>query len=662
MTLFQITSLRHKFLLGTAAGLLTLSLALIGLAAALYQHQLTQERSQASREVNRLLQAALENAMLKRDLPGLREIVNQMGQQSGIRGAMIVAPNGEIRFASDPSQLGRFFPLHMLGICQDCPPPTPPETSSQSPSQSPPITLNTQFTVDKQGREVMRSFNPVANKPVCTGCHGSIAAQPINGVLVVDYDAAPIRRQAILSAISLAGMGGVLLLATLLGGVWFIRRYVLLPVARLAHTSRALAAGHMESRSHLSGHDELADLGHTFDQMAESLQNLIRRTREQEAFLQALVDAIPDGIRVIDSENFNIVLDNRAYRDQIGLQPAQSHAGTPCHVSSQGLATPCPPSMVFCPLHEIGKNGQTCKSLMKFSQAEGGERQVEVFAAPLRAQVEGVEKHFVVESIRDLAKLLKFSQEQKLAEMARLATGVAHEIHNPLASIRLALHAMMRATEPNTEPNTELKTKPTPENDTQPGTQQPAMLREYLQMVDGEIDRCINVTERLLKLGITPQATAQLVAVNPAVEETLSLLAWEAGEDQVSIRTQLEIPTPRIMATDSELRAVVLNLAQNAIHAMPQGGRLSVSTRQDGEQVEIVFEDTGVGITAEDAPHVFDPFFSHRADGQNGTGLGLSICRSIIEGYGGKIEFDSQPGRGSRFVVRLPEASTRLSI
>jgi signal transduction histidine kinase len=628
MAFFQITSLRHKFLLGTAAGLLTLSLALIGLAAALYQHQLTQERSQASREVNRLLQAALENAMLKRDLSGLREIVTQMGQQKGVRGAMIVAPNGEIRFASDPAQLGQNFPLRSYGLCLDCPPEALPDA------------LTAQFTLDAQGREVMRSFNPVANKPVCTSCHGTAEANPINGVLVVDYDAVPIRRQAILSAVSLAGMGGVLLLATLLGGAWFIRRYVLLPVARLSDASRALSEGHMESRSKLSGDDELADLGHTFDKMAENLQNLIRRTQEQEAFLQALVDAIPDGIRVIDSENFNIVLDNQAYRDQIGLAPGNSHAGTPCHVSSFGQAAPCPPSMVFCPIHEIGKNGKPCKSLMKFAQASGGERQVEVFAAPLRAQVEGVEKRFVVESSRDLAKLLRFSQEQKLAEMARLATGVAHEIHNPLASIRLALHAMLRATEQD--------------------PQQSPVLREYLQMVDGEIDRCIDVTERLLKLGMTPQATPQLVAVNPALEETLSLLTWEAGEDKVAITTQLELPTPRIMATDSELRAVVLNLAQNALHAMPNGGSLNVITRHDGAMVEIVFEDTGVGISAEDAPHVFDPFFSHRADGQSGTGLGLSICRSIIEGYGGLIEFTSQPGRGSRFVVRLPEASTRV--
>lgn len=632
MSLLQCTSLRHKFQLGAAAGLVALSLALVGLAAALYQHQLMQERSQASREVNRLLQAALENAMLKRDLVGLREIVTQMGQQTGVRGAMILAPDGEIRFASDPAWVGRPFPFQAEVSRPGCPP--------NLPALAEPALLTTCFTLDAQEREVMRSFNPVANKPQCAGCHGEPAARPINGILVVDYDAAPIRRQALLSAMSLAGMGSVLLLATLLGGAWFIRRYVLLPVARLADASRELAAGHLESRTHLSGHDELAELGHIFDQMADNLQTLIRRTQEQEAFLQALVDAIPDGIRVIDSETFRIVIDNQAYREQIGLAPGESHAGTFCHVSSFGQPTPCPPSLVCCPLHEIDKSGLPCKTLMKFSPVRGDARRVEVFAAPLRARVGGVEKRFVVESCRDLAKLLKFSQEQKLAEMARLATGVAHEIHNPLASIRLALHSMLRNAEADEE--------------------RYGPIREYLRIVNGEIDRSIQVTEHLLKLGTTPSATPQLVAVNPAVEDTLSLLAWEAGENKVVITQDLETPTPRVFATDSELRAVVLNLAQNALHAMPDGGRLHVVSRHDGDQVEIVFEDNGVGITAEDAPHVFEPFFSHRADGQSGTGLGLPICYSIIQGYGGDISFDSRPGRGCRFVVRLPEASTRL--
>lgn len=629
MALFQLRSLRHKFLLGTAVGLLTLSLALLGLAAALYQHQLTQERSQASREVNRLLQAALENAMLKRDLPGLREIIARLGQQSDVRGAMIVAPGGEIRFASNPALIGQTFPLLEYGLCLDC------------PQQTQSVKLAALFTHDAQGREVMRSLNPVANKPLCAGCHGASATHPVNGVLVVDYDAAPIRRQAIVSAVSLAAMGGVLLIVTMLGGAWFIHRYVLKPVARLSTASHALADGDLEFRTRIEGQDELSDLGHTFDKMAENLQNLVRRIREQESFLQSLVDAIPDGIRVIDGKTFRMVLDNQAYRDQIGLAPGEEHRGIACHVSSFGRAEPCPPSMVLCPIAEIGKTGKPCKGFMNFSTHAGGQCQVEVFAAPMQAMVEGQERHFVVESSRDLAKAVKFSQEQKLAEMARLATGVAHEIHNPLASIRIALHAMLRATELDVEKN--------------------AGIREYLLMVDGEIDRCIDVTERLLKLGMTPSATPQLVAVNQAVEETLSLLSWEAQEIKATITTQLEIPSPRVLATDSELRAIVLNLAQNALHAMPDGGQLTVSTRHDGDQVGILFEDTGVGISADDALHIFDPFFSHRADGQSGTGLGLSICRAIVEAYGGKIEFTSQPGKGSRFVVRLPEASTLLS-
>ena len=626
--MFRITSLRHKFVLGATTGLVSLSLALVGLAMALYQYQLAQERSQASQEVNRLLQAALENAMLKRDLPGLRDIVARMGRQQGVRGAMIVAPGGEIRFASDPAMVGRPFPLDDHGLCLNCPEPTEPSAVSAL------------FTRDAAGHEVMRSLNPVANRVQCAGCHGAPENHPVNGIMVVDYDAAPIRHQAAISAATLAGMGGLLLLASLLGGAWFIHHYVLRPVARLSAASRELASGRLEGRANLQGRDELAELGNTFDGMAENLQSLVRRIREQEAFLQSLVDSIPDGIRVIDRESKRIVLDNRAYREQIGLAPELSHCGVACYTSSHGLDQACPPTLMLCPLHEIQRTGQPCKALMSFVRSDGGKRHVEVFAAPLSAQVEGRERQYVVEASRDLDKALKFSQEQKLAEMARLATGVAHEIHNPLASIRIALHAMLRAS-----------------------AQEPERLRvisDYLSMVDGEIDRCIAITESLLKLGMAAPPTPQLVEVNPAVAETLSLLAWEAEERKVEVVQNLAEPSPRILSADADLRTLVLNLAQNAFHAMPDGGRLEVATRQAGDWVEIEFRDQGVGISANDIQHIFDPFFSQRADGQRGTGLGLSICRSIVEAQGGRIEVDSQPGHGSRFTPILPEASTRV--
>ncbi len=617
-----MTSLRRKFLIGIAIGLTSLSLALLGLVAALYQHQLAHERSQASREINRLLQAALENAMLKRDLPGLRDVVNRLGEQDGVIGAMILAPDGEIRFASEAGLVGRRFPLETHAICLDCP----------DPAQD----LPTLFTRDFQGREVMRSLNAVRNKPICAGCHGPPAVHPVNGILVVDYDAAPIRHKAVVSAATLGGMGALLLALTLFASAWFIRRHVLRPVSLLAEASQALSEGRLDSRVRLQGDDELARLGRVFNQMADNLQDLIRRIREHEDFLQSLVDAIPDGIRVIDSETYRIVLDNRAYREQLALPEGERARGVTCHASSHGRDTPCPPSLITCPLHEIGRTGKPLKTIMEFNRSDGRKTKVEVFAAPMSIHTNGGERHYVVESSRDLQKVVTFSQEQRLAEMARLATGVAHEIHNPLTSIRIALQATLRATEED--------------------PQRYAAFREYLELVDGQIDCCIEVTERLLKLGMRPPETPQLVDVNRAVRETLSLEHWEMEERHIELVTQWQEPPPQVLATDTELRLVALNLIQNALHAMPGGGRLQVSTTVEQAWVRLSIADTGVGIPKEDAPDRFEPFFSHRADGVNGTGLGLPICKAVVEGYGGRIEFTSQPGMGTCFSVLLPLA------
>jgi len=619
-----VTSLRRKFLIGIALGLSTLSVALLGLVAALYQYQLAQERAQASQEINRLLQAALENAMLKRDLPGLREVVHRLGQQQGVTNVMILAPDGEIRFASDPALVGRRLPLERYEDCTAC-----PRVAGDRD-------LPTLFTQDHAGREVMRSINAVRNKPECAGCHGQPQTHPVNGVLLVDYDAAPIRYKAVVSAATLGGLGTLLLALTLLGSAWFIRRHVLRPVSLLAEASGALAEGRLDSRVVLQGDDELARLGRVFNRMAESLQELIRRTREQEQFLQALVDAIPDGIRVIDAETYRIVLDNEAYRQQLAMPEGASARDSPCHLSSHGRDTPCPASLLTCPVHEIGQHGKPLKTLMEFNRHDGRKTRVEVYAAPMQARRDGQERRFVVEASRDLNKVVTFSQEQRLAEMARLATGVAHEIHNPLTSIRIALQATLRATEEEPERH--------------------ATLREYLKLVDGEIDRCLEVTERLLKLGMRPADSPQLVDVNRAVRETVDLLRWEVQERHVQVGCQWLEPSPQVLATDTELRLVVLNLIQNAMHAMPGGGRLQVATGLEAGWVRITVADTGLGISAQDAPHIFEPFFSHRADGVQGTGLGLPICKAVVENYGGRIEFASQPGVGSTFHILLPQA------
>jgi len=219
--------------------------------------------------------------------------------------------------------------------------------------------------------------------------------------------------------------------------------------------------------------------------------------------------------------------------------------------------------------------------------------------------------------------------------VGKLAAGVAHEIHNPLASIRFALHAARGAAQAGR---------------TDEATQ-------HIDLVDHEIDKCINVSERLLKLSMTSPGESEIVDVNAAVSETLSLLRWEAEQLGVDIRLHLDPANPRVLAKESDLRMIALNLAQNALHAMPDGGTLEVRTGRIGDRVEIAVADSGVGIATEDLDRIFDPFFSRRADGSQGTGLGLPISRALARSFHGDIAVESRAGAGARFTLQLPEAA-----
>lgn len=602
-------SLNHKFIAGTAAGLLISSLVFLVLYIGLYQNQLAAERTQVAVQVSTLLQSTLENAMLKRDLEGLRHIVKRLGKQPGMRSVIITNPQGQVRFASDSTLLETRLPT----------------TGTLGPAA--------RFVTSPEGHEVLRSINPVHNQAPCAQCHGPVNRHPVNGILYVDYDAAPIRVKARNTTLFLMGSGALIVLINLAGGWWFIRRFVTRPVDRLALASEALSQGDLHIRAGLAGKDELARLGQTFDRMAENLQGKVQALEENEQFLQALVDAIPDGLRIVD-RNYRIWLANRAYEENLCLTTG-SAIGSTCHASAHGLDTPCPSPLITCPLREVLADNRPVKVLHRHQRADGGQTDVEIYAAPMAVTTRGEPQTLVVESIRDLSTEVRFSHEQRLSELGRLAAGVAHEIHNPLAAVRLGLHAAEQALADSNQP--------------------PASVNHFLELVDREVDKCIEVTERLLKLSMPPASALELVTVKDAVGETLSLLDWEAREGGIRITQAYQPEDIRVLATDSSLRMAALNLAQNAFHAMPDGGRLHISAwRADGE-IFICFEDSGQGIAPEHLTRIFDPFFSRRADGAKGTGLGLSITRSLIESYAGRLEVESTPGKGSRFTIRMPD-------
>lgn len=597
--------------LGLVAAVASAFMLLIFLFA--YRTQLLEERARASLSVNLLLQASLENAMLKRDVPGLADIVQRLGEQPGIRRVMILNPSGEVRFASAAQAIGRHFP----------------DMANLEARQR----LASAFVLDDSGEEILRSVNPVRNKAPCESCHGAVGAHPVNGILVVDYDAREIRRHAWTGAAAFS-LAGFVVLALVLGLLWrILHRRVLLPVAQLGEASAAIEAGQLDRTVTIPGDDELAELATRFNRMATRIAGQMAEIRAHEAYLQQVLDGLPDGVRVIDVAEKRVVLANSAYCAQLGVAHAAT-IGQTCYGSSHCRDVPCVATLVSCPIVECLADGDRLKTTHRHVRADGGTLAVEVHAA--RIGIDG--KAYIVESIRDLGESARISHEQRLSELGLLAAGVAHEIHNPLGSIRLVVQGLAR----------EIKA----------GGGELEKVGHYLQLVDDEIDNCIAVTRRLLLLSRQPEGRRQIVDVVAAIDDTVRLLDYDAQARGLHQNFRAPASPIHVLADEGELRMMLLNLLQNAHHALPSGGNVGVRTEVSGGEVAIEVADDGCGIPAEHLEHIFDPFFSRRADGVAGTGLGLTIVKNIVERFGGRIEVASAPGKETRFTVRLPLATT----
>jgi signal transduction histidine kinase len=217
---------------------------------------------------------------------------------------------------------------------------------------------------------------------------------------------------------------------------------------------------------------------------------------------------------------------------------------------------------------------------------------------------------------------------EHLAALGKLLAGVAHEVRNPLAGIRSTVQLWERLPET-------------------------ARTQGSIQTVMQEVDRLNEIVSRLLFFSRADRSERRPASVNELLSETLRLVEAQAANQSVALERELEPNLPVVLGSASALRQVFLNLATNALQAMPTGGRLRCSSRLLPRQrvVEVRFADTGPGISPEEREHLFEPFFTTRADG---TGLGLAICREILTQHGGQIEMVEAEGPGASFRVTIP--------
>jgi two-component system NtrC family sensor kinase len=224
---------------------------------------------------------------------------------------------------------------------------------------------------------------------------------------------------------------------------------------------------------------------------------------------------------------------------------------------------------------------------------------------------------------------------EKLATVGEIASGVAHEVNNPLAAIRMEAELLKRATRD-------------PEADAAATT------------IVREVDRAARIVRSLLRLARRSDTDPVRVQLNELVRDVAEIRQRVLRADNVDLRTELDMAAPPILGLGQELQQVVINLVTNAEHAVrtnvPAVIQLTTKAREGGAWVRLTVEDSGPGVAPQIRNRIFDPFFTTK-DPDEGTGLGLSICQRVVAEVGGKIWLeDSEALGGARFVVELPAA------
>ncbi len=251
---------------------------------------------------------------------------------------------------------------------------------------------------------------------------------------------------------------------------------------------------------------------------------------------------------------------------------------------------------------------------------------------PFRVIMKKVFNYFFPEAKDIFSSIYGFDQElerEKSQLLEEMATAMAHEIRNPLGSIKGA-GQFLRSEEDNPES------------------------QKLLDVIIEETDRLNNVVTQFMNYAKPYAVNPKLYDINGIIEKAVEVIRVSGLPEGVAVETELHPGLPQVYVDGEQMKQVILNIAFNGIEAMPDGGTLTIRTTriesEEGEAVGISVRDTGKGMSKEDLQSIFKPFFTTK---ERGVGLGLSICQRIVKNNNGSIRAKSIPGQGSIFYIRL---------
>ena len=342
---------------------------------------------------------------------------------------------------------------------------------------------------------------------------------------------------------------------------------------------------------------------------------------------QDTFDSITDMISIVD-ENFTILKANRAFSAYYGLRP---------------------PDVINKKCYELIHDGDSpipdCshRTTMAEKKASGGElfdkrtkRTFSIFTFPYNSpdgEILG-SIHIMRDITDDKEQEMRLITSERLAALGQMASAIAHEINNPLASIAGRSEGLLSRV--------------------RKGQYELPLFESSLNIIQEEVFRCKSITTAMLSL--VRKATDEKKSINlpEALDKTMEIIGFQGRMKNIEVVKKYQEPLPMIHGNEDEFRQVLLAVITNALDAMHDKGKLTIEAETGDRGAVIRLGDTGEGISPEIIDRIFDPFFTTKSD-RGSAGLGLSIARKIIANHNGRISASSSLGQGTTFTITLPQ-------